>query len=222
MKKIIAVLTIIVFMMLPNIVAEAKSFTIDEVQIKGWVQPNGDILVNEIFTYTFDGAFSEVTRSFPERHLRQIDGFEAYLLNAKNPVVGEIKDSMLSRLNVMTSGETQRATISAEDKTMTVFYLYYMRDAVKSYDTYSDLDVTFFEKYDNHDTDLNNVSIAYVLPGEAGDQNIHGFMHDRMGEVEKTYSDGIIFTTPKSEAYGLTATRVFFPSSIMTDRKSVV
>ena len=95
---------------------------------------------------------------------------------------------------------------------MTVFYLYYMRGAVKSYDTYSDLDVTWFEKYDNHDTDLNNVSIAYVLPGNAGDNNIHGFMHDRIGGVEKVYSDGIIFTTPKSEAYGLTATRVFFPS----------
>lgn len=218
MKKIIAFLTIIVFAILPTAIVQAKSYSIDEVQIKGWVQPNGDMLVNEIFTYTFDGAFSEVTRSFPERHLGQIDGFEAYLLDAENPVVGEISDSMLSRLSVTAKGETQKATIYAEDKTLTVFYLYYLRDAVKSYDTYSDLDVTWFEKYDNHDTDLNNVSIAYVLPGDAGNNNIHGFMHDRVGGVEQVYSDGIIFATPNSEAYGLTATRVFFPSNMMTEQ----
>ncbi len=219
LKKIIAILAIFLFAMLPNTIAHAKSFTIDEVQIKGWVQPNGDMLVNEIFTYTFDGAFTQVTRSFPERHLGQIDGFEAHLLNAENPVVGEIADSMLTRLNVTTSGETQKAAISAENKTMSVFYIYYVRGAVKSYDTYSDLDVTFFEKYDNHDTDLNNVSITYVLPGDAGDRNIHGFMYDRMGGIEKVYMDGIIFKTPTSEAFGLTATRVFFPSTIMTEQQ---
>ena len=116
MKKIIAFLTIIVFTILPTPIAQAKSFTIDEVQIKGWVQPNGDMLVNEIFTYTFDGEFSEVTRSFPERHLGQMDGFEAYLLDTKNPVVGEVKDSMLTRLNVTANGETQKATITCRIK----------------------------------------------------------------------------------------------------------
>ena len=201
MKKLTAFLTIIVFMMLPSTMAQAKSYTIDDVQIKGWIRPNGDMLVNEIFTYSFDGAFTELSRSFPERHIGQIDGFEAYLLNTKNPVVGEIADTMLTRLNVTENGETRTSTINAKDKTITVFYVYNMRGAVKSYDTYSDLDVTFFEQYDNHDTDLNNVSIAFVLPGGAGESNVHGFMHDRIGGIEKVYTDGIIFTTPKSEAY---------------------
>ena len=222
MKRLTAFFTIIFFMMLPSTMAQAKSYTIDEVQIKGWIQPNGDMLVNEIFTYSFDGAFTELSRSFPERHIGQIDGFEAYLLDTKNPVVGEISDSMLTRLNVTKKGETRTSTINAKDKTITVFYVYNMRGAVKSYDTYSDLDVTFFEQYDNHDTDLNNVSITFVLPGGAGESNVHGFMHDRKGGIEKVYTDGIIFTTPKSEAYGLTATRVLFPSSIMTEQEKGV
>ncbi len=178
---------------------------------------------NKSFTYSSDGAFTELSRSFPERHIGQIDGFEAYLLDTKNPVVGEISDSMLTRLNITEKGETRTSTINAKDKTITVFYVYNMRGAVKSYDTYSDLDVTLlFEQCDNHDSDLEHTKLSFVLPGGAGESNVHGFMHDRKGGIEKVYTNGIIFTTPKSEAYGLTATRVLFPSSIMTEQEKGV
>ena len=219
MKKLIAMLTILLVIILPSPTTQAKSYTIDEVQIRGWVQPNGDVLVNEIFTYTFDGEFSQLTRSFPDRHNAQIDGFEAHLLNQTRPVVGEITNDMMTRMNVTTDSTTRTTKIDAKNKTISIFYLYYMRGAVKSYESYSDLNITFFEKGKNHDTDLKNVTISYVLPGDVGDVNIHGFLHDRQGSIDMVYRDGIRFTTPESRAHTVTATRIFYPSSIMKEQQ---
>ena len=184
MKKLIALLTIMLVIILPSPMIQAKSYTIDEVQIKGWIYPNGDMMVNEIFTYTFDGEFSELSRSFPNRHNAQIEGFEAHLINSKRPVVGEITSDMLTPMNVETNGTTRTTKVDAKNKTISVFYVYLMNDAVKSYETYSDLDVTFFESGKNHSTDYRNVTISYVLPGDAGDiKNVHGFMHDQNGST---------------------------------------
>ncbi len=219
MKKLIAMLTILLVIILPSPTTQAKSYTIDEVQIRGWVQPNGDVLVNEIFTYTFDGEFSQLTRSFPDRHNAQIYGFEAHLLNQKKPVVGEITNDMLTRVDVTTSGTTRTTKIDAGNNTISIFYLYYMRGAVKSYESYSDLNITFFEKGKNHDIDYKDVTISYVLPGDVGDKNIHGFMHDRQGSIDVVYRDGIRFTTPESRAHTVTATRIFYPSSIMKEQR---
>ncbi|MDN4606642.1 DUF2207 domain-containing protein [Sporosarcina highlanderae] len=214
MRKLILIM-LMSFLIFP-ITAHAKSFTVDRVQIKGWVQLDGEMLVNEVFTYTFDGSFSRLTRSFPEEHISQIRGFEAYLINDRSPIVGEIDGSTLSQAQVSAKGSTYSTSIKAENETVSVLYVYRMQYAVKSYDTYSDLAVTFFEDGFNHEDDLNNISIDYVLPGDVGDDNIHGFMHDREGLVSKVYRNGISFHTPVSVAYTETGTRVFFPSSIMT------
>src|SRR5690606_21936602 len=113
-------------------------------------------------------------------------------------VVGEVTKEMVSPAAVTQEGLTRKTAIRAKDQTISVFYIYYLRNAVRSTDTYSDLDITFFEEGSNHDQDLRNVSIAYVLPGAVGDSNIHGFLYDRNGRVSHLYEDGIIFTTPAS------------------------
>ncbi|MFS0689504.1 DUF2207 domain-containing protein [Sporosarcina sp. 179-K 8C2 HS] len=219
MRKIVIFVVMLLFLSPAH--AEAKSYSVDRVQIKGWVQPNGDMLVNEVFTYTLDGSFSQLTRSFPKKHLGQIDRFEAYLIEGKEPVVGEIDESSITKAGVTREGSTYRTAIQAEDKTIAVLYVYKMQNAVTSYDTYSDLSVTYFEGGDNHDADLNNVDITYVFPGDAGDKHIHGFLHDREGEVRKVYRNGISIHTPKSAAYTVTKTRVLFPSAIMTEQPKI-
>ncbi|MCM3710578.1 DUF2207 domain-containing protein [Sporosarcina luteola] len=219
MRKIV-IFIIMLFILSPTHVY-AKSFTIDRVQIKGWVQPNGDMLVNEVFTYTLDGSFSRLTRSFPEKHLGQIHNFEAYQIASKDPVVGEIDESALTKAAVSRKGSTFATEVQAENDTITVLYVYKMQNAVTSYDTYSDLAITFFEGSSNHDMDLNNVDITYAMPGDAGKDQIHGFLHDREGQVRKVYRDGITFHTPKSAAYTVTGTRVLFPSTIMTGQQKI-
>jgi uncharacterized membrane protein YgcG len=215
------VIFIIMLLTLSPALVHAKSYSIDRVQIKGWVKPNGDMLVNEVFTYTLDGSFSQLTRSFPEKHLGQVDQFEAYLIDGQAPVVGEIEQSDLTKTTVTREGSTYKTAIRTKDKIVSVMYVYTMQNAVTSYDTYSDLSVAYFEGGDNHDEDLNNVDIAYVLPGDVGDDAIHGFLHDREGKVLKVYRDGISFHTPKSAASTVTETRVLFPSMIMTEQQKI-
>lgn len=219
MRKLVVFMLILLILSPAH--AHAKSYSIDRVQIKGWVQPDGDMLVNEVFTYKLDGAFSQLTRSFPEKHLGQIHQFEAYLLDGRDPIVGEIEESALTKSAVTRKGGTYRTAIRSEDTSISVLYVYKMQNAVTSYDTYSDLNVTYFESGDTHDMDLNNVDITYVLPGDAGDDRIHGFLHDREGKVSMVYRDGISFHTPESSAYTVTATRVLFPSTIMTGQTKI-
>lgn len=218
MRNVVGVLLAILFFLLPASLVEAKSYTIDRVQIKGWLQPNGDMIVNEIFTYTFDGEFTQLHRSFPQKHNSQVDTFEAYLLDRNDAVVGEVTNEMVTPAAVTQGGLTRTTAIQAKDQTISVFYIYYLRNAVQSTHTYSDLDITFFEEGSNHDEDIQNISIAYVLPGAVGESNIHGFMYDRNGGISHLYEDGIIFETPVSEAKTLTSTRVLFPSSVMTEQ----
>ena len=127
----------------------------------------------------------------------------------------------MTKAEVTREGSTYATAIPADRKSVSVLYVYTMHKAVTSYDTYSDLNVTYFEGGDNHDEDLHNVDISYVLPGDVGDNPIHGFLHDREGQVRMVYRDGITFHTPKSAAYTVTGTRVLFPSTIMTGQQKI-
>ena len=92
MRKLVGFMIIVLILSLSPVHAQAKSFTVDRVQIKGWVQPDGDMLVNEVFTYTLDGSFSQLTRSFPGKHLEQIHLFEAYLVDEQEPLSGKSRN----------------------------------------------------------------------------------------------------------------------------------
>lgn len=222
MKKLTCFIMIMLFIfIIPMNNVSAKSFTVDRVQIKGWVQPNGDLLVNEIFTYTLDGDYKNFTRSFPEKHVNQISDFEAYTITRTDPLVGELQQDDLIHASSKRVNETYKITHTGGNGTVSVLYTYTMESAIISYDTYSDMDITYFENGPNHETDLQNVTISYVLPGDAGVNNIYGFIHDRKGQKPVVYRDGITFTTPNSSASTETRIRVLFPSTLMNDQSKI-
>lgn len=219
MKRIAVFVMVLLFLLPANVFA--KSFTVDRVQIKGWVQPNGDVLMNEVFTYSLDGEFKNLTRSFPEDHAKQIHNFDSYIINRAQPIVGELEESELTRALNKETGGTYKTAYNGGNETVSVLYVYTMQNAVTSYDTYSVLDITYFEDSFNHEEDLNDVTITYVLPDSVGTDSIHGFLHDRQGQVQSVYRDGISLHTPNSSAYTETATRVFFPSEIMKEQSKI-
>ena len=152
------------------------------------------------FTYTVDGNYSEFTRTFPDQHHHQITAFEAYVINDENPIAGEVTGDRLQQLYVNESGTSRSVTVKAKNQRISIFYMYVMKNAIKSYESYSDLDITYFEKGSNHKVDINEVSIEYVLPSEIGSDKIHGFMHDRHAKPPEVYSNGIAFSSLTSEA----------------------
>ncbi|OAH58565.1 hypothetical protein AWH48_17595 [Domibacillus aminovorans] len=51
MKKQLAFFVLFLFLFAPSV--HARSYSMDEVNIRTWIQPDGDVLVNEISHYTF-------------------------------------------------------------------------------------------------------------------------------------------------------------------------
>jgi hypothetical protein len=63
-------------------------------------QPNGDLLVNEIFTYTFKGKYDQVQQFIHEDHHYCVKNFESYELINSNAELGYVTPSELRLLPV--------------------------------------------------------------------------------------------------------------------------
>jgi len=216
MKKALSFLIVFIIVLSMGTVVSAKSFTIDRVHIKSWIQPNGDLLVNEIFTYTLDGSFTSLSRSFPEKHSGQIVDFESYLVKKKEAEPGFIEGTDLEKLSVSSREGHFTTDIQASNKEFSVLYVYKMKNAVQSYEDYSELNVTYFDDGSAHDQSYANVTIDFILPENVDPSSFEGFLYDRNGKPNEKASFGIRFYTPRSEAYTKTKAIFLFPSSLMT------
>ncbi|MFL0362788.1 DUF2207 domain-containing protein [Pseudobacillus sp. 179-B 2D1 NHS] len=212
------VLTILIFLACsPS--AFAKSYTIDKVDIRAWIQPNGDLLLNEVFKYTFKGEYSRVRRSIQTNHHQGVTNFHAYELVDPNAKPGFVNEQDLRTLNVSQEDNSYYASLSAKNEKKTIFYVYRLKGAVKSYETYSDLVVPFFGTGSNHDQDLHHITIDFVFPQEIEPSRYYAFLHDREeGDIHKEPLV-VRFTTPTSAMYSLTETRLLFPSAVMSEQR---
>jgi uncharacterized membrane protein YgcG len=215
LKKIVILLIVLLSIVTPVF---AGSYSIDEIRIRAWIQPDGDVLVNEIFTYNFDGDYDSVSRSVHKKNHKGVELFEAYELVNPKAELGYVDMEDLRPLKVSREDNTYRATLRAEDEQKDVFYIYELKDAVKTYDSYSDLTVPFFGTDTNHDEDLNKVTIDFVFPEELRPNSYFAFFHDRQGKVAEKGPMVVRFKTPESEMYSLTETRLLFPSSMMSEQ----
>ena len=55
------------------------SKSVDQIDVKAYVYPNGDLYVEELHTYLFEGEHSEVERNLEEVRHYGIEFFEAYI-----------------------------------------------------------------------------------------------------------------------------------------------
>jgi uncharacterized membrane protein YgcG len=219
MFKKLAILLILLFSF--GQTAYAKSYSIDEVQIRAWIQPNGNLLVNELFTYTFDGKYKSIRRAIHEDHHEGVQWFKASELINEEAELGFIENRDIRQLDVKREDGTYRSPFPVEDATKTFLFAYELKDAVKSYESYSDVTVPFFGTDSNHDIDLHNVTIDFVFPEKLDPAEYHAFFHGPKGKVEEEGPEVVRFTTPVSNMYSLTETRVFFPSSVMSEQEKI-
>lgn len=221
MKKFIFAIVLLLLTFSYGVVVEARSYSIDTIHIKSWIQPNGDLLVNEVFTYNFDGEYTNLRRSFPEEHDRNVVNFYAYELTEIKPEPGFIENSSLKQLPVSKENGVYRTSIQKTNQQASFLYVYTLKNTIKAYDEYSELNVTYFEDGDAHDQDYHQVTIDYILPQAMDSATFDGFLFDRNAEKSKKSKYGIRFTTPISEAYSETRTSFFFPSYVMTEIEKI-
>ncbi|ALC84761.1 hypothetical protein AM499_02215 [Bacillus sp. FJAT-22090] len=217
MKKMISTIVLFIMMFSFSVIAEAKSYSIESVHIKSWIQPNGDLLVNEVFTYNFDGEFNNLSRSFPKIHDNNVINFYAYELSQLKPEPGFIDDATLKQLNVSKENGVYRTKVNKENQQVSFLYVYTLKNSIKAYDSYSEAKITYFEDVDAHDQNINNVTIDFILPSTTDTSNFDGVLFDRNAKKNEKSQYGIRFNTSVSEAYTETKTSFFFPSTLMTN-----
>lgn len=76
MKKLLKILTIIFVLISPkSALADNREYFIDNLNINAQILPNGDVVVNEILQYRFDGEFNGIYRNL------NLNGTDEYLIN---------------------------------------------------------------------------------------------------------------------------------------------
>lgn len=222
MKKLyICFLLIFSFSIFLTTQVSARSLSIDTVDIKASILPNGDLLMKEAFTYTFHGSYHVVRRSVHKKHHNGVYHFQAHELLNTDATLETMTKKDLRQLEVSLENNRYFAIFPVKDEKKTIVYSYTLKNAVKSYDSFSDLIIPFFEEDKNHDIDLHNVTIDIIFPEKLRPNTYHAFFHDEKGKVIQKEEDFVRFSTPIARMYRLTETRLLFPSSIMYEQQKL-
>lgn len=216
MKKFLLSILLVLLSLSFGIVAEAKSYSIEKVHIKSWIQPNGDLLVNEVFTYSFEGPFSNLRRSFPVKHGKNVEQFYAYELSQLNLEPGFIDQAKMTPLQVTQDNNTFYTNIDIHDQQVTFLYTYTLKNSVTAYENFNDLDVIYFEEGDAHDQDYFNVTIDYIFPETVETNRFEGVLYNKEKVETEKNTSGIRFSSHRSKAFTETKTSIVFPAELIS------
>lgn len=205
----------IIFIWLFPLRVEAKSFTIDAVDINAYIYPNGDLYVEELYTYTFKGAFNGTTRTIGDDKFKGVDFFEGYQVS-DDAKMSTINPENTTPLPVELDDYTFKIHQPSEDETKKVFYRYRLKEVARKYKDIGEFYWRFFD--DMGEDDLRNIRVFVQLANKAKlPDETYGFMHDLTdGKFEMTES-GLYYENellPGGEPFEL---RFLFPSEFLTD-----
>ncbi|MBS6183512.1 MAG: DUF2207 domain-containing protein [Clostridium celatum] len=149
MKKLLTILTIIFILISPkSALADNREYFIDNLNINAQILENGDVVVNEILQYRFDGEFNGIYRNL------NLNGTDEYLINSVSIIdssgniieategyneenntyeIKESSDSMQIKLFCKSSNEIKNINLN-----------YTIKGAAKKYTDYSQLYWNFY------------------------------------------------------------------------------
>ncbi|MFI2856395.1 DUF2207 domain-containing protein [Paenibacillus sp. JSM ZJ436] len=195
-----------------------RSYSMEQSDVYAYVMPDGDLYVEEMHTYRFNGSYNRVTRHLAVKERSQVEFFEAYELESH-----ERSSLPLDELPLLDSGYDEEsgffyASSPSEDETRHYFYRYRISQVVKRTKQAADLDWSFFEQ---NDQELNQVNIDVFLPDRFTGVDVHTFIKDRTrgGVMQKNPHSGAfvrIHYDTLSEI-GNARLRVLFPQEVVVD-----
>lgn len=109
-KKLIAIIIFIAIILLFQTKVEAKSYYIDEMNIKATVLNNGDVEVEQILTYSFDGSYNGIYITIPTQYKN------------KENIISQIKDDIYNVQDVELKSVSQVLSTNQEMKYKKVYY----------------------------------------------------------------------------------------------------
>lgn len=214
MKQVRYVLCLLLLLFLyPAPLASAKSFSIDEVVIHAYVLDNGDLYVEELYTYNFSGDYNGTTRRIGDENHGGVQYFEGYLAPMDTDLAN-YDHTTFKPLKVEREDLTFKIHTPSENEKKKVFYRYQINGAAQKYRDTGQLYWRFFD--DMNETDLHNLSIRLVLSGNR-DATLAGraYLHSFTGELTKSTDKGFVYNTDLLEAYEKLEIRFLFPETFL-------
>ncbi len=156
-----------------------KRFTIERVDVAARIMPDGDLFIQELFTYRFESSWNGMTRYVEPKGHEGIEFFEAYIPSEGKHFEDFTYDN-LQRLAVDFNKDNDTYYIHApsSDETKRVYYRYRIKGAAARYADTGDLSWSFFK---NNNDDIYNVTVDLQLQEPYDESRIHYFLHDRTG-----------------------------------------
>lgn len=189
MKKFLLFLGMLLILIVPkSVYAENKEYFIDKLNIEAEILNNGDVVINELIEYRFDGDFNGIYRNL------NLNGSEGYLINEVSVIDSLGNTTKLIEENYgenntyeinENSDETQIKIFSKSSDESKMFKLNYtIKGAAKKYSDYSNLYWNFY--------DVKNIDSI-----KEGSLKIH--LKDTNFQIDKLiydiYGDGEITTS---------------------------
>lgn len=218
MKKWMFVIAGLAFVLVVTGCGGKKSFSMDQVDTRAYVMPDGDLYVEELFTYTFHGSFNGTTRYIEPGEHEGIEFFEAYQ-PPPGKKLGEFSYENLSSLNTEWDGENDTYYIhdAAKDEVKQVYYRYRIDQAAVRYSDVGKLDFSFFK---NSNQDIHHVSVDLYLPSEYNKTDVYGFLHDRTGgELTTGGESALHYENDRLSEYGDAEIVMLFPPNQLPQMK---
>lgn len=220
--KIIRFLTsIVILFFLIAITAGCKdnrSFTIDSLDIQASILPNGELLVEELYTYHFQGKFKGTTRTIVENGGKEVTAFEAFLPKSEKSL-GSYQNKDLQKLKVEKENHEYRIFTASENESKQILYRYKLKNALAIHKDTAELYWTYFAK--NNKTDIHHLSIDIVFPESKKESDeIQYFLHDQTNSAFTEITDTHLqYENELLPAKTLSEIRMLFPTSWVPDAK---
>ena len=190
MKKVWVIFSMIFILIAPkSVYANNKEYFVDKLNIEAQILNNGDIVVNEIIEYRFNGDFNGIYRNL------NLDGAKAYLVNGISIIDSEgnnieITEAYNDDNNTYQLNEDYNATqikifskSSNESKKFNLNYT--IKGAAKKYADYSQLYWNFYDVENIDSVKEGTLKISL----KDGNFDINNLTYDIYGDGEITASN---------------------------------
>ena len=149
MRRLVTILTIIIILIFPkSIYGSSREYFIDKLNIEAQILNNGDVIVDEIIEYRFQGDFNGVYRNL------ELNGTDQYLINEISIIdesgnVIEVKEGYNEENNTYEINENLDTTeikifTKSSDESKRIKLNYTIKGAAKRYADYSELYWNFY------------------------------------------------------------------------------
>ncbi|WP_046213808.1 DUF2207 domain-containing protein [Paenibacillus wulumuqiensis] len=192
-----------------------KSFTINQVDIRAYLQNNGDMYVEELYTYSFSGEFNGTVRTIGHDGYKQTEFFKAYQMTdgqtLEHITAQELKKAIPLHVESTDYSDITEYRIFTHsvNESKKILYRYRLNGVVQKHQDIAQFYWRFFDQ--QNPSDLNHLTIHVVLPKQTTAEPFSYYMEDsNHGKLSLENNRTIVYHNDLLPARSLSQLRILF------------